>query len=125
MDRMASSRAAIAAALLLGLASPATRAGGNELFAKNAPITRMTEADFTIAGNVIRPALDEGRDGQRYDWRNPATSAAGSITPAAAFERQGMRCRNATFTITTRGETSQSEWTLCKTPAGWKVAEGR
>jgi hypothetical protein len=29
------------------------------------------------------------------------------------------------FTITTRGETSRSQWNLCRTPDGWKVAEGR
>jgi surface antigen len=124
MDRSASRRAALAAASLLALASgPA--AAINEMFGKNAPISRMTDEDFRIAGGVMRKALDEGPDGRPYEWKNPGTSASGTVTPTASFEKQGMRCRGAIFTITTRGETSRSEWNLCKTPEGWKVAEGR
>jgi surface antigen len=97
----------------------------NDMFAKDAPITRMTAEDFRIAGDVMRHALDEGKDGQAYPWQNPASSASGTVTPLATFERQGMKCRGAAFTITTRGETSRSQWNLCRTPDGWKVAEGR
>ncbi|HET7402845.1 MAG TPA: RT0821/Lpp0805 family surface protein [Usitatibacter sp.] len=97
----------------------------NEMFAKDAPITRMTAEDFRIAGEVMRRALDEGEDGHAYPWENPASSASGTVTPLARFDRQGMKCRGAAFTITTRGETSRSQWNLCRTPDGWKVAEGR
>ena len=115
---------ALAAAVALTLASPAAHAA-NELFAKDAPITRMTKDDFEIAGAVMRKALDEGEDGRAYPWNNPATSASGTVTPLAPFTRQGLRCRGAAFTITTRGETSRSQWNLCRTAEGWKVAEGR
>ena len=97
----------------------------NDMFAKDAPITRMTEDDFRIAGEVMRKALDEGQDGQSFPWQNPSTSASGTVTALATFEKQGMKCRGAAFTITTRGETSRSQWNLCRTPGGWKVAEGR
>ena len=124
MDHRPLPPAALAAALLAALA-PAPAAAFNEMFAKNAPITRMTDEDFRVAGAVMRKALDEGRDGHPHEWKNPGTSASGTVTPTAAFEKAGMRCRGAIFTITTRGETSRSEWNLCKTPEGWKVAEGR
>ena len=77
------------------------------------------------AGAVMRRVLEEGQDGQSYPWKNPATSASGTVTPLASFTRQGMRCRGPAFVITTRGETSRSQWNLCRTPEGWKVAEGR
>jgi len=113
---------ALAAAAIL---APPRALAANELFAKDAPITRMTKDDFEIAGAVVRKALDEGQEGQAYPWKNPATSASGTVTPLASFTREGLRCRGAAFTITTRGETSRSQWNLCRTPEGWKVAEGR
>ena len=124
MERPASRRAALAAGCLLALACmPASAI--NEMFARDAPITRMTDDDFRVAGSVVRQALDEGKDGQAYEWKNPKTSAAGIVTPTATFEKQGMRCRGAKFTITAGGVSAQSAWNLCKTPEGWKVAEGR
>jgi surface antigen len=114
--------------LVLAVALAACAGGAhaiNEMFAKDAPITRMTEEDFRIASEVMRRAFDDGRDGQEFGWQNPATSASGTVTPVATFEKQGMKCRGAAFTITTRGETSRSEWNVCRTPAGWKVVEGR
>ena len=124
MTRHSTGAAALAAAVSAAFAAPAAFAI-NEMFARDAPITRMTQEDFDIAGAVMRKALDEGEQGHAYPWSNPATSASGTVTPLASFTREGMRCRGAAFSITTRGETSRSEWNLCRTPQGWKVAEGR
>lgn len=97
----------------------------NEVFAKDAPVANMTKEDFDIAGGVMRKALDEGRDGQSFDWKNPATSASGTITALARFERDGMHCRGAAFSSVVKGKEGRSKWNLCKTPSGWKVLEGR
>ena len=119
-------RFAAAAALALGLAAPGGLAFAfNELFTKDMPISRMTEEDLRIAGEALRKALDTGRDGQPHAWKNPKTSASGTVVPLAAFERQGMRCRGVELATTAQGRTSQSGWNVCKTPQGWKVAEGR
>jgi surface antigen len=107
------------------MAALPVRAGNEGLFARDAPISRMTAEDFRIAGEVIRKALDEGQQGQAYEWKNPATGASGSITPGASFERDGMPCRAARFAIAAGGKNSKSAWNLCRTPDGWKVAEGR
>ena len=95
------------------------------LRARRIALTRMTQEDFDIAGAMMRKALDEGQEGRAYPWNNPATSASGTVTPLASFTRQGLRRRGAAFSITTRGQTSRSQWNLCHTPQGWKVAEGR
>ena len=123
MKRPAPRLAAVAAALL-GLACGPAHAI-NEMFAKDAPVSRMTPEDFRIAGEAMRKALDEGKDGQAYEWKNPATSAHGTITPLAAFEKNGMHCRGAAFASDVKGATGRSKWNLCKTPEGWKVLEGR
>ena len=85
----------------------------------------MTAEDFEVAGAVMRTALDTGRDGESFEWKNAATAASGTITLVDSFERQGMKCRGAAFVITARGMTSKTGWNLCKTADGWKVAEGR
>ncbi len=112
-----------AAALFLAAAFPASAI--NEMFAKDAPVSRMTQEDFRIASEVMRKALDEGKDGQSYEWKNPATSASGTITPLARFEKDGMHCRGAAFSSEVKGAKGKSQWNLCKTSQGWKVLEGR
>jgi surface antigen len=118
------SRAAVAS-LSLFLLAGAPAFAINEMWAKDAPVTRMTQEDFDIAGAVVRKALDEGREGSSYQWKNDATAASGGVTVLASFEKGGMHCRGAAFTITAQGKSSRSEWNLCKTPDGWKVLEGR
>jgi surface antigen len=111
--------------LALAAFGPAELLAINEMFARDAPVARMTKEDFEVAGAVMRKALDEGRDGQAFEWNNPASSASGTVTPLARFSRQGMECRGAAFTLTAGGKSSTSRWNLCRTPDGWKVAEGR
>jgi len=123
MKRPASRLACAAAAVLAFTGAPAHAI--NEMFAKDAPVSKMTAEDFRIAGDVMRKALDEGKDGQSYEWKNPATSAKGTITPLAAFEKGGLRCRGAAFSSEVKGARGKSQWNLCRTPEGWKVLEGR
>ncbi len=97
----------------------------NEMFAKDAPIARMTAEDLQIWTDAMRDALDRGHDGETFTWINPATKATGTIRIVASFERGGMSCRGAEFTNTAGGEKSRTAWNLCRTPQGWKFAEGR
>jgi surface antigen len=108
----------------LGLASSAAFAI-NDMWEKNAPVSRMTAKDFEIAEAVIYKALDAGKDGEVFEWKNPATSASGNITTLGRFEKNGMQCRVAAFTITAGGLTNRSKWALCKTSGRWKFLEGR
>ena len=123
MDRFNRGPACVAAVALVLACTQAFAI--NEMFAKDAPITRMTAEDFEIAGAVLRNALDKGRDGESFEWKNSGTAASGTITLVDSFERNGMKCRGASFVITARGETSKTGWNLCRTAGGWKVAEGR
>ena len=62
MDRSICPAACIQAAVLLFACTQAFAI--NEMFAKDAPIARMTAEDFEVAGAVLRRALDQGRDGE-------------------------------------------------------------
>src|SRR3954464_10534731 len=108
MDRFNTGPARVAAAAILLACTQAF--GINDMFAKDAPIAHMTAEDFEIAGAALRGALDAGRDGESFAWKNAATAASGTITLVDSFERQGMKCRGAAFVITARGETSKTGW---------------
>ncbi len=97
----------------------------NEMFAKDTAVSKMSQEDFDAAAKVMRMALDEGKDGQVYEWSNAKTSAKGTITPLAGFEKNGMKCRGAAFTTTAGGKEGSSRWNLCKTSSGWKVLDGK
>lgn len=92
---------------------------------KNAPVSRLTKQDFDIANPVVYRALDEGKEGQVYDWNNPGTGASGSVKLMSdPFSRENMMCRRAQFTIAAGGSSSVSTWMLCKLPEGWKFVDG-
>ena len=97
----------------------------NEMFAKDAPIANMTAQDLDAWNAALRDALDRGHDGESFDWKNAGTSASGTIRLLETFERGGLRCRGVALSNTVRGATSRTAWNLCKTPEGWKFAEGR
>lgn len=108
---------------LLGMSGACVAANGYWL--KDAPVGRMTKQDFDIANPVIHRALDEGRDGQVYEWKNPATGASGSITlRSAPMARNDTTCRRAQFMVSAGGLENVSTWTLCKLPDGWKAVDG-
>ena len=96
----------------------------NELWAKHAPITKMTDEDMKIAGAAIRKALDEGAEGQAYPWSNPATKASGTVTPVKSLVIGGRQCRKVDFETRAGDRSNRSSWNICKTKDGWKVASG-
>jgi surface antigen len=110
----------LAAAFVLALASPAALAADNKVFATS-PMAKMTDADFTIARAAVDDALDNAPDGEKREWKNPATKASGTIRPGKAFTRDGLRCRSAAFATTAGGKSGQSKWNLCKKDGEWRI----
>jgi surface antigen len=115
--------ASFCALLLLGVSAPGI--GYDGYWLKDAPVGRMTKQDFDIANPVVHRALDEGRDGQVYEWNNPGTGASGSVKLLSEpFVRKDMTCRRAQFTVSAGGLRNVSTWMLCKLPDGWKAVDG-
>jgi len=111
------------ALLLLGVAAPGN--GYDGYWLKDAPVSRMTKQDFDIANPVVHRALDEGQEGQVYEWNNPGTGASGSVKLLSGrFPRKDMTCRRAQFTVSAGGLSNVSTWMLCKLPEGWKAVDG-
>ena len=120
MKRHSPMELSLAAAFVLALASPATLAADNKVFA-NSPMGKMTDADFTIARAAVDDALDNAADGEKREWKNPTTKASGTILPRKTFTRDGMRCRAADFATSAGGKSGQSKWNLCKKDGEWKI----
>ncbi len=96
----------------------------NEFFAKGGPLSYLTESDISIVRTAVRSALDTAPDGNTETWTNPETKSSGTITPTKTFTKYGLRCRSVQFTTYAGGQSGRSEWTLCKTKDGWKIATG-
>ena len=75
------------------------------------------QADYIIAGQAVREALESG---EQRDWKNPDSGNAGSITPARTWQREDTSacCREFQATVTIRGEQFDGYGTVCRQPDG-------
>lgn len=114
------SKALAAASILavagMALAQPYQLLGG-------APLSRMTEKDIALYGEALRKALDEGKNGQAYDWSNPETGASGTIQPKRDFVRGDSKCRDVFTETRAKGRRERGTWPFCREADGsWKFA---
>lgn len=84
---------------------------------------RLTNSDL----NILRAeAAKLGPDGPKEDsWTNPKTKHSGTVTFRKQVERDGMPCRDFTYTFKTGVSTDGLPYKLtwCKKPNGdWAIA---
>lgn len=108
------------ALMLLGFA---TAEGGNFRWLDSAPVRHFTERDWQLLGDTAELALTVGRDGQRFEWRNPDSGSEGSLEPSAAGPAYDDReCRRLKIENRARGDAGSSVYTFCKQADGsWKI----
>jgi surface antigen len=64
------------------------------LFLKNSPASKFNSADFKLMRASLDKALAGPPEGPAQEWKNDATGASGSVTPAGADEAAAPRkCR--------------------------------
>jgi surface antigen len=94
----------------------------NVWFARDMPMSQMTEADIEILSSAADAALEEAADGETRHWENPETGAGGALTPLSTSERDGMRCRRLQIANEAGGKSARSEFDFCRQDDGsWKV----
>jgi surface antigen len=110
----------LCAACLFALAAPAL--ASNVWFARDMPMSQMTEADRAVLSAAADEVLETGADGATQRWENPETGAGGLLTPQSIAERDGMRCRRLQIANEVKGSTARSEFDFCRQADGsWKV----
>ena len=71
-------------------------------------------------GTVGQEALETGRSGTVFTWRNPDDGASGSFVPRPAFQdNSGRICRPFEQTVTIGGQPQQVLGTACRRGDGW------
>ena len=99
----------------------ATAAAQTTTFLRDAPISFMNRDDTAMLVRNYTQALDTLPDGHTNTWTNPKTGATGTATPLKTMQQKGMTCRQLELTNHAGGQSGRSEWTFCKTKAGWKI----
>jgi surface antigen len=98
----------------------------NDWFAKDMPISQMTEVDIEIMSSAINETLADVADGETQHWSNPETDASGTLTPMSTSEDGDMLCRQLQIANEAKGKTAQSVYEFCRQADGsWKVRSGR
>ena len=119
---MRASEPAVILAFVVSLVPGAAAAQGLNYW-RDLPASHMTDEDRRIATTAIRTALDDGADGTSYRWENRQTGASGAVLPKKSFTRDGMRCRQADFSVSAGGRDNKSTWNVCRTADGWKILD--
>jgi surface antigen len=97
----------------------------NVWFAKDMPISQMTDADIAIMSAAIEQTLDDADDGATQHWRNPETDAGGALTPLSTSEDGGMLCRQLEIANQAKGKSARSVFDYCRQADGsWKLRSG-
>ena len=114
-------RRILPALLILALTGPA--AGSNVSWLDGSAARYFTDRDWELFTTTLQKALDEGREGQRFDWENPESRSSGYLIPRAAGPAfAGRECRLLETENRARGYTGNSRHTLCRGSDGaWKI----
>jgi len=83
----------------------------------------LDRADMAHMERTTHTALDTGRSGQPYAWRNPDSGHSGTIVAQPAYQaRGGQYCREYQQTVSVGGKQEQAYGTACRQPDGsWQV----
>ncbi len=88
----------------------------------DAAMAKFTKEDHALSKAAMKEALDSAPDGQAVKWSNPATKAAGSVTPLKTTTENGLSCRLTQFDNEAKGQKGRLRYKLCKLADGsWKV----
>jgi hypothetical protein len=94
----------------------------NLYFAKDMPVSAMTEADVEIMSAAVDETLSDGVDGVARHWNNPETDAGGTLTSLSTSEESGLICRRLEIANQAKGLTSRSVHEFCRSADGvWKI----
>jgi len=113
---------AIISAALLSISSGAQALTYN--FLADSPQAYMNEADYTLLTQTLNDLLDNGKDGAKRAWKNPATRNAGSIRVLLSYTDGNLNCRRVGLVLKTANQLkTQATHNLCKIDNQWTVKD--
>jgi surface antigen len=94
----------------------------NLRFAKDMPVSQMTDSDIEIMSAAVDETLSDVADGVARHWKNPETDAGGTLTPLSTSEESGLLCRRLEIANQAKGMSARSVHQFCRQADGlWKI----
>jgi surface antigen len=93
----------------------------NLSFLEYTPTYYFTHSDWDMMQETINAALDHGRDHQRFNWKNPETTAFGHVTVSDTTREEGMLCRRVNIFNSAKTVTGDASYRFCKVNGEWKT----
>lgn len=112
-------RSGIAAATaLIFFAAPAWAL--NESFLKDAPVSRLSEEEFTAFWAFVMKTLDTAPNGKTVEWKAAKTAFTSKLTPQRDFTDGALRCRELTIDSDSRDRQMRGRYEFCKKGKDWE-----
>jgi len=88
------------------------------------PLSQFNADDNKLFMATIDKALAEGKDGVAITWKNPATPAAGVVTPQKTYTADGQKCRDLLIANSYKTLKGEAVHRFCQNSAGqWKLVQ--
>jgi surface antigen len=114
--------------LAVGLVDPAlvAPAVATDLrWLNHSPVRFFSAADWDLAREAARRALNKAQDGETVAWTNPDSSHHGSVTPLSTTARDGATCRELKIANHAKRLHGSSVYLFCRQPDGrWAAVQG-
>lgn len=78
----------------------------------------LDKRDRELARLAEYEALERGRAGQRFPWRNPDSGRYGEVVPQLPYKRGTVDCREYTHTVVIEGRPEVLRGSACRNPDG-------
>lgn len=80
----------------------------------------FTDQDWAMFEKAMNKSLNNYKDGEKLQWKNPATGSWGSFMPSHSTRKTGILCRDLTIVNGANNRIGKSTLTFCKINHKWK-----
>ncbi|MCU7922910.1 MAG: hypothetical protein KZQ88_09445 [Candidatus Thiodiazotropha sp. (ex Dulcina madagascariensis)] len=86
------------------------------------PVKYFTAEDWASAKATAAKALKQGKDGEKFAWKNPATGHKGAYTVLNTLQLEGQDCRDLRIKHFAGGVNGGGTYRFCQTADGkWQT----
>jgi surface antigen len=107
-----------AAVAAIFLVAPAWAVNESSLL-KDAPVSRLSEAEFKAFWAFAMNALDTTPDCTTVEWKAPKTTFTGKLTLQRSFTEGALKCREVIVDTDSRDRQMRALYALCKKGKDW------
>jgi surface antigen len=92
----------------------------NESFLKDAPVSRLSEDEFTAFWAFVMQTLNTTPDGTTVEWKATKATFTSKLTPQKSFTDGALKCREMTIDSDSRDRQMRGLYEFCKKGKDWE-----